>query len=129
MGCQPRICTASHSASLKASLKPSAVVALCRACTAAGIPPNSVVLKPSLRAGGLHPSGSTRASLAEYGTLTVEYIALSQRTGNPVYGQTVEAIIKLLRERYPDMVSGAVLLAPSETCTTVMSRLTSVWVA
>ena len=73
-----------------------------RAC--AGIPPNSVMLKTSLRAGPARPGGSSRAALAEYGTLAVEFLALSERTGNPVYGQRAVAIIQLLRERYPDKV-------------------------
>ncbi len=72
--------------------------------THAGIPPNQVVLKPSARAGSVHPSGASRAALAEYGTLTLEFVAMSQRTGDPSYGKKAEAIIKMINERYPEMV-------------------------
>ena len=62
------------------------------------------MLKASLSSGPVRPGGTSRAALAEYGTLSVEFLALSERTGNPVYGQRALAIIQLLRERYPDKV-------------------------
>ncbi|KAK9807221.1 hypothetical protein WJX73_010611 [Symbiochloris irregularis] len=66
-----------------------------------GIPPNNVVLRPSLRAGAMRPVGTSRAALAEYGTLALEFLALSERTNNAIYGQRAVDILKLLHERYP----------------------------
>ena len=54
------------------------------------------------------PLGATRAALAEYGTFTLEFLALSHRTGNPEYGQKAEDIIRKLHERNPDRVCAVV---------------------
>ena len=59
----------------------------------------------------MRPVGTSRAALAEYGTLALEFIALSQRTNNAIYGQRAIDIIKLLHERYPKQVRHAWPLA------------------
>ena len=38
------------------------------------------------------------------GTFTLEFLALSHRTGNPEYGEKAEAIMRTLHERHPNRV-------------------------
>eukprot|EP00850_Spirogloea_muscicola_P014216 SM000100S09443 [mRNA] locus=s100:413575:419018:+ [translate_table: standard] len=65
--------------------------------TTKGIPHNMLDL-----ASGHHDNGWAGGSiLADCGTEQLEFIALSQRTGNPVYAAKVENVIKQLDENFP----------------------------
>lgn len=63
-----------------------------------------VNLKPQLRGVPKQPLGASRAALAEYGTFTLEFMALSHRTGDPEFGQKAEAIILGVHKRDPTRV-------------------------
>ena len=63
-----------------------------------------VNLKPQLRGVPKQPLGASRAALAEYGTFTLEFMALSHRTGDPEFGQKAEAIILGMHKRDPTRV-------------------------
>lgn len=67
--------------------------------TEAGIPYNQV----NLRTGkGKNPSWTQRSStLAEFGTEQLEFVALTQRTGDPKYQDAVERVVQVLRDRMP----------------------------
>ncbi|KAK9097777.1 hypothetical protein Syun_024822 [Stephania yunnanensis] len=67
--------------------------------TPSGIPYNMI----NLAAGNPHnPSWTGRESiLADSGTEQLEFIALSQRTGDPKYQQKVEKVITELRKNFP----------------------------
>ena len=47
-------------------------------------------------------SQTGRAALAEFGSLQVEFVALSQRTANSTYGEKAEAIMQQIFRNYPD---------------------------
>lgn len=47
----------------------------------------------------------TGTGLAEFGTEQLEYIKLSDWTGNATYARIVEGNVALLHEKYPDRVS------------------------
>ena len=51
-----------------------------------------------------------RAAIAEFGSLQVEFLALSQRTANTSYGETAEALLQSLFQKYPDKVSSCMSL-------------------
>ncbi|MQM03728.1 hypothetical protein Taro_036506 [Colocasia esculenta] len=67
--------------------------------TPSGIPYNII----NLANGNAHNSGWTagKSILADSGTEQLEFIALSQRTGDPKYRQKVERVITQLRKVYP----------------------------
>ena len=46
-------------------------------------------------------------SLAEFGSFTLEWHALSARTGDPVYGRLADNFISSLAQRYPEQVGGS----------------------
>eukprot|EP00245_Coleochaete_scutata_P018024 TRINITY_DN916_c0_g1_i1.p1 TRINITY_DN916_c0_g1~~TRINITY_DN916_c0_g1_i1.p1 ORF type:complete len:650 (-),score=125.40 TRINITY_DN916_c0_g1_i1:823-2772(-) len=64
--------------------------------TPTGIPYNRI----NLAGGGGHNEGWTGggSTLSEFGTEQLEFIGLSQRTGNPKYAQKVEKVIRQVRE-------------------------------
>ena len=69
----------------------------------AGIPINEVLINQGNNSETL--SGlEGRVSLAEFGSIQVELLVLSQRTANSTYGDKSEAILKLLNQNYPDTV-------------------------
>lgn len=45
-----------------------------------------------------------RAALAEFGSIQVEFLALSRRCSNATYGEKAEALVKVLHDNYPDQV-------------------------
>ncbi|RWR75244.1 mannosyl-oligosaccharide 1,2-alpha-mannosidase MNS1 [Cinnamomum micranthum f. kanehirae] len=68
--------------------------------TPSGIPYNRI----NLALGNAHNQGWTGGDsiLADSGTEQLEFIALSQRTGDPKYQQKVENVITQLRKTFPD---------------------------
>lgn len=68
--------------------------------TPSGIPYNAI----NLVHGNAHNPGWTGGAsiLADSGTEQVEFIALSQRTGDPKYQEKVENVIKRLQATFPD---------------------------
>lgn len=55
---------------------------------------------------GRNPTWTQKASiLSEFGTEQLELIQTSLKTGNPLYAQKAEAVIRFLNEKYPDQVS------------------------
>lgn len=75
-------------------------------CMLAGIPANSIWLG--------HPSSSFRrsASLAECGSLQLEWTALSERSGNSVYAAKSQKVFRAIHDVYPDQVSPSLALLP-----------------
>jgi len=71
--------------------------------TVAGIPTNVVYINQG-QTGKTRGSQVGRVALAEFGSIQVELLALSQRTANSTYGEKSEAILKLLDRMYPDKV-------------------------
>uniref|UniRef100_A0A1D1XN11 alpha-1,2-Mannosidase n=1 Tax=Anthurium amnicola TaxID=1678845 RepID=A0A1D1XN11_9ARAE len=67
--------------------------------TSSGIPYNTI----NLAHGNAHNFGWTGGDsvLADSGTEQLEFIALSQRTGDPKYQQKVERVIKQIQKTYP----------------------------
>ncbi|XP_018493169.1 mannosyl-oligosaccharide 1,2-alpha-mannosidase MNS2 isoform X2 [Raphanus sativus] len=67
--------------------------------TPSGIPYNII----NLRHGNAHNArwAGGDSNLAESGTEQLEFIALSQRTGDPKYQQKVEKVISVLNKNYP----------------------------
>ena len=55
-----------------------------------------------------------RAALAEFGSIQMEFLALSQRSSNASYGEKAEALIKSLHDNYPDKVLYISALTTSE---------------
>ena len=47
---------------------------------------------------------AARASIAEFGSLQMEFLALSKRTGNGKYRRLAEGIIRQIDSTYPDIV-------------------------
>ena len=45
-----------------------------------------------------------RVAIAEFGSLQVEFLALSQRTANTTYGETAEGLYRMLYQNYPEKV-------------------------
>lgn len=72
-----------------------------RAPVAAGIPSNVVYINQG-ESKKLRTSQLGRAAIAEFGSLQLEFVALSQRTANTTYGEKAEAIVKHLHDSYPD---------------------------
>lgn len=68
--------------------------------SSSGIPYNVI----NLAHGGPHSPGWTGGDsiLADSGTEQLEFIALSQRTGDPKYQQKVENVISVLNKTFPD---------------------------
>ncbi len=70
------------------------------------LPGNDVFLNPhsleTMRAKGNKPD---TVSLAEFGSFTLEWHALSARTGKPEYGVQADSIINGLNQRYPKQVN------------------------
>ena len=66
----------------------------------AGIPGNSVSLQNARGGNG------GQASIAEFGTLQLEWVTLSDRSNQSAYGDKAMAIYKRLAEKYPDRVRG-----------------------
>ena len=68
-----------------------------------GIPYNTIALDTlDVR----NPQWTRRSStLSEFGSEQLEFVKLSQITGNVTYGQKAESVIQLLHSRYPDKVS------------------------
>ena len=63
----------------------------CHSSSAAGIPNNMVTLRTT----GKKPrTYNSLVSLAEYGSFGVEFLTLSDRTGNSSYANSAEAIYK-----------------------------------
>ena len=68
-----------------------------------GIPFNTIALD-TLDA--RNPTWTRRSStLSEFGSEQLEFVKLSQLTGNATYGQKAEYVIQLLHSKYPDKVS------------------------
>ena len=70
------------------------------------LPVNDVFLNlhslETMRAKGNKPE---TVSLAEIGSFTLEWHALSARTGKPAYGVQADSILNGLNQRYPKQVS------------------------
>ena len=60
----------------------------------AGIPTNMFSIRPNTAQGKRRMYGGTMVALAEYGSFGVEFWALSNCTGNPVYAETAERIYR-----------------------------------
>ena len=57
-----------------------------------------------------NPTWTQKASiLSEFGTEQLELIQTSLKTGNPVYAQKTEAVIKFLNDKYPDQARSRLL--------------------
>jgi mannosyl-oligosaccharide alpha-1,2-mannosidase len=55
-----------------------------------------------------NPTWTQKASiLSELGTEQLELIQTSLMTGNPVYAQKTEAVIRFLNQQFPDKVSSS----------------------
>lgn len=67
-----------------------------------GIPFNTIALDTlDVR----NPTWTRRSStLSEFGSEQLEFVKLSQLTGNATYGQKAEYVIQLLHSKYPDKV-------------------------
>ena len=67
-----------------------------------GIPYNTIALDTlEVR----NPQWTRRSStLSEFGSEQLEFVKLSQLTGNVTYGQKAEDVIQLLHSKYPDKV-------------------------
>ena len=67
-----------------------------------GIPFNTIALDTlDVR----NPTWTRRSStLSEFGSEQLEFVKLSQLTGNATYGQKAEYVIHLLHSKYPDKV-------------------------
>lgn len=68
------------------------------------LPSNVVYINHGGETGRLPGSQVGRVAIAEFGSLQVEFLALSQRTANTSYGETAEGLHKLLYQNYPDKV-------------------------
>ena len=72
--------------------------------TETGIPYGQINLQMQT---GKNPAWTQKASiLSEFGTEQLELIQTSLKTGNPVYAQKTEAVIRFLNQKYPDKVGG-----------------------
>ena len=60
----------------------------------AGIPTNMFSIRTNAAQGKRRTYGGTMVALAEYGSFGVEFWALSNCTGNPVYAETAERIYR-----------------------------------
>ena len=60
----------------------------------AGIPTNMFSIRTNAVQGKRRTYGGTMVALAEYGSFGVEFWALSNCTGNPVYAETAERIYR-----------------------------------
>jgi hypothetical protein len=67
-----------------------------RAPLGAGIPSNNVPLS------GKHSGGGRSASIAEFGTLQLEWVALGDRLHEPSYGERALNIYRRIEKKYPD---------------------------
>ncbi|BDA46113.1 Mannosyl-oligosaccharide 1,2-alpha-mannosidase IA [Coccomyxa sp. Obi] len=68
--------------------------------TVTGIPYGQINLQTQQ---GRNPTWTQKASiLSEFGTEQLELIQTSLKTGNPIYAQKTEAVIKFLNDKYPD---------------------------
>lgn len=68
--------------------------------TPTGIPYGMINLQTQQ---GRNPTWTQKASiLSEFGTEQLELIQTSLKTGNPVYAQKTQAVIKFLNDKYPD---------------------------
>ena len=68
------------------------------------IPTNVVYINQGGEKGKTTGSQIGRAAIAEFGSLQMEFLALSQRTANTSYGETAEGLLRLLYQNYPDKV-------------------------
>jgi hypothetical protein len=60
---------------------------------------------------GRNPTWTQKASiLSEFGTEQLELIQTSLKTGNPLYAQKTEAVIRFLNDKYPDQVCAYLFL-------------------
>lgn len=75
--------------------------------TVTGIPYGQINLQTQQ---GHNPTWTQKASiLSEFGTEQLELIQTSLKTGNPIYAQKTEAVIKFLNDKYPDQVRACLL--------------------
>lgn len=75
--------------------------------TETGIPYGQINLQTQQ---GRNPTWTQKASiLSEFGTEQLELIQTSIKTGNPLYAQKTEAVIKFLNDKYPDQVRARLL--------------------
>lgn len=74
------------------------------------LPVNEVFLNPhsleTIRAKANMPE---TVSLAEFGSFTLEWHALSVRTGKPEYGLLADKVLNGLNQRYPKQASSGLL--------------------
>lgn len=68
----------------------------------AGIPHNNLHLSGGEK--DRRPHAFKRVSIAEFGTLQLEFIALSRRVDNATYGDVAESAIQNLHRMFPDTV-------------------------
>ena len=83
---------------------------LCLAGKHTLLPVNEVFLNPhsleTIRAKANMPE---TVSLAEFGSFTLEWHALSVRTGKPEYGLLADKVLNGLNQRYPKQASSGLL--------------------
>lgn len=66
---------------------------------------NSVHLNdPEAQAEAERQAGFGTTSLAEFGSIQMEFVTLSKRTGVPAFGQKAEAMIRQIYKAQPDAV-------------------------
>ncbi len=82
-------------------------------CRDAGIPHNNLHLGGGQREH--KPRAFKRVSVAEFGTLQLEFIALSRRVNNATYGDVAEAALHNLHQKFPDTVRAS-LDSPVDHC-------------
>lgn len=95
------------------------------------IPTNVVYINQGGEKGKTMGSQIGRAAIAEFGSLQVEFLALSQRTANTSYGETAEALPRLLYQKYPDKVvcfalKGTPIVSPFQKVLKPLSNLCSI---
>jgi len=71
--------------------------------TPTGIPLGQINLNHS-QSSATSWAGSGNSILSELGSVQLEFVHLSTRTGNATYGMAAERIIEYLHDRYPDEV-------------------------
>ena len=68
----------------------------------AGIPHNNLHLSGGQK--DRRPHAFKRVGIAEFGTLQLEFIALSRRVDNATYGDVAESALRNLHQKFPDTV-------------------------
>lgn len=86
------------------SLAPQVCQPRLSALVPAAIPTNVVYINQGGDKGKIMGSQVGRVAIAEFGSLQVEFLALSQRTANTTYGETAEKLYHLLYQNYPEKV-------------------------